>query len=296
MAGLELTIPSLKLNDGKKIPMLGYGTGTAWYKMGDESKTDQAIIDAVKIATKLGYTHLDGAEMYKTESELGTAIQESGVAREKLFVTTKVNTNINDIAGAIKTSLKKLQLDYVDLYLIHQPWFANSDADLQKSWADMEAIQQSGLAKSIGVSNYLPNHLAAVLKTAKVVPACNQIEFHPYLQREGLLEFHKQHGIATTAYGPLTAATKAKPGPLDDYVARLSKKYAVSENEIYLRWCIDQDIVPITTSAKEQRLSDYLRVAAFKLTPVEIKEINELGKKKHFRGFWQNKFDDEDPS
>jgi len=235
--------------------------------------------------------------VYKTESELGTAIKESGVAREELFVTTKVdNANIHDIAGAIRISLKKLQLEYVDLYLIHQPWFANSEADLQKSWADMEAVRQSGLARSIGVSNYLPNHLAAVLKTAKVVPACNQIEFHPYLQREELLHFHKQHGIATAAYGPLTAATKAKPGPLDDYVGRLSKKYAVSENEIYLRWCIDQDIVPITTSAKEQRLSDYLRAAAFRLTPAEVKEINELGQKKHFRGFWQKKFDDKDRS
>lgn len=153
----------------------------------------------------------------------------------------------------------------------------------------MEAIKEAGLAKSIGVSNYLPNHLAAILKTAKVVPAVNQIEFHPYLQHVELLEFHKQHGIATTAYAPLTAATKAKGGPVDDYVSRLTKKYAVSENEIYLRWCIDQDIVPITTSSKEQRLSDYLRAATFKLTPAEIKEINELGQQKHFRGFWNHK-------
>ncbi|KAH9882799.1 hypothetical protein J1614_000165 [Plenodomus biglobosus] len=293
MAGLDLTVPSLKLNDGNKMPMLGYGTGTAWYKTGEESKMDQAVVDAVKMAIKLGYTHLDGAEMYKTESELGAGIKESGVSRDKLFVTTKVdNANINDIAGAIKTSLQKLQLDYVDLYLIHQPWFASSEAELQKAWADMEAVQQAGLAKSIGVSNYLPSHLAAVLKTARIVPVCNQIEFHPYLQQAELLNFHKQHGIATTAYGPLTAATKAKPGPLDDYVGRLCKKYAVSENEIYLRWCIDQDIVPITTSSKEQRLSDYLRAATFKLTPVEIKEIIEIGQKKHFRGFWQAKFDD----
>jgi diketogulonate reductase-like aldo/keto reductase len=181
-------------------------------------------------------------------------------------------------------------------YLIHQPWFTNSEAELQKAWADMEAVQASGLAKSIGVSNYLPSHLTAILKTAKVKPVCNQIEFHPYLQRPELLEFHKQNGIATTAYAPLTAATKAKPGPLDDYVERLTKKYAVSENEIYLRWCIDQDIVPITTSGKEQRLSDYLRAITFKLTPKEIKEINELGQKKHFRGFWAKKFADNDRS
>ena len=153
----------------------------------------------------------------------------------------------------------------------------------------MEAVQASGLAKSIGVSNYLPEHLEAVLKTAKVKPVCNQIEFHPYLQHPKLLEFHKQNGIATTAYSPLTAATKAKPGPVDGYVEKLTKKYAVGENEIYLRWCIDQDIVPITTSSKEQRLSDYLRAMTFKLTPKEVKDINELGQQKHFRGFWAKK-------
>ena len=153
----------------------------------------------------------------------------------------------------------------------------------------MEAVQAAGLAKSIGVSNFLPEHLSTILKTAKVKPVCNQIEFHPYLQNEGLLEFHKQNGIATTAYAPLTAATKAKGGPTDEYVEALAKKYAVGENEIYLRWCIDQDIVPITTSSKEQRLSDYLRALTFKLTPKEVKDINELGQKKHYRGFWAKK-------
>jgi diketogulonate reductase-like aldo/keto reductase len=176
-------------------------------------------------------------------------------------------------------------------YLIHQPWFAQeTDEDIQKAWAEMEALQAAGLAKSIGISNFLPRHLNALLRTAKVVPVCNQIEFHPYLQRHELLELHKQHGIATTAYAPLTAVTRAKPGPLDNFLAALTKKYAVNESEICLRWCIDQDIVPITTSSKEQRLSDYLRCATFKLTPAEIKEINKLGAEKHHRGFWQAKF------
>jgi diketogulonate reductase-like aldo/keto reductase len=160
----------------------------------------------------------------------------------------------------------------------------------------MEAVQAAGLTKSIGVSNFLPSHLTAILKTAKVKPVCNQIEFHPYLQRVELLNFHKEHGIATTAYGPLTAATKAKPGPLDNFMTRLEKKYAVSENEIYLRWCIDQDVVPITTSSKEQRLSDYMRAMAIKLTPAEVKQINELGQEKHFRGFFADKFEPNDRS
>jgi diketogulonate reductase-like aldo/keto reductase len=194
----------------------------------------------------------------------------------------------------LKTSLEKLQLDYVDLYLIHSPFWAESDQELQKAWADMETLREAGLTKSIGVSNYLPKHLSAILQTAKVPPACNQIELHPYLQRTELLDFHKKHNIATIAYAPLTAATKAKPGPADDVFAGLAKKYGVSDAEISLRWCIDQDIVPITTSSKEQRLSDYLRVATFKLNPAEIKQLNEAGQGKHYRGFWVKHFEDND--
>lgn len=121
MANIHTPIPSLKLNDGNSIPMLAYGTGTAWYKTGDESELDQTCIDSTKTAIGLGYSHLDGAEVYKTETELGVAIKESGVAREKLYVVTKVITNIADIPTAIRTSLKKLQLDYVDLYVL--PFF-----------------------------------------------------------------------------------------------------------------------------------------------------------------------------
>jgi diketogulonate reductase-like aldo/keto reductase len=229
---------------------IGYGTGTAWYKTGDESTIDRALVESTKTAIKLGYTHLDGAEVYKTEPEIGLAIKESGVPREKLYITTKVMTRTADIEEALKISLKKLQLDYVDLYLIHSPYFAKSDSELQSAWAVMEKLQAAGLTKSIGVSNYLPQHLSATLKTAKVVPAVNQIEFHPYLQRAELLKVHKQHGIATVAYGPLTAVTKAKPGPVDEIMAGLAKKYAVSEGEVSLRWAVDQDVVAITTSSK----------------------------------------------
>lgn len=296
MAKIHTPIPWLKLNDGTSMPMLSYGTGTAWYKKQEQSQLDQACIDGVKAAIKLGYTHLDGAEIYKTERELGVAIKDGGVAREKLYVVTKVANADAGIEESLRESLKKMDLEYVDLYLIHSPFWAKTDAELQNAWAEMEALQQAGLTKSIGVSNFLPSHLETIFKTAKVIPACNQIEFHPYLQRKELIEFNKKHGIATTAYGPLTAATKASPGPIDDYLAALSKKYAVSGAEISLRWCIDQDVVAITTSGKEQRLSDYLRAATFKLTPREIKDLNELGDQKHYRGFWRHKFDEKDRS
>ena len=184
-------------------------------------------------------------------------------------------------------------MDYVDLYLIHDPFFAKKPEDLQEKWKVLESLKAQGLAKSIGVSNFRIQDLKSVLEIATVKPVVNQIEFHPYLQSRDLIAFQKEHGIATEAYGPLTTTTKASPGPVDHVLAKLAKKYAVSEGEICLRWCIDQDIVPITTSGKEQRLSDYMRCAAIKLTPSEIKAINEEGEKKHFRGFFKAKFGDD---
>jgi diketogulonate reductase-like aldo/keto reductase len=140
----------------------------------------------------------------------------------------------------------------------------------------MESLVSAGLTRSIGVSNYLPEHLDHILSTARIPPAINQIEFHPYLQHStsGLVDYHKKHNIALSAYGPQTPVTKAPGGPVDAVLAKLSKKYAVNAGEILLRWCVDQDVVAVTTSGKEQRLSDYLRSMTFKLTPAEVKMVS----------------------
>ncbi|KAK6068373.1 aldo/keto reductase [Seiridium cupressi] len=289
-------IPLLKLNDGNQIPMFAYGLGTANFKASPSSDKDEQIIRSTVMAIKNGYHHLDGAEVYGNEEELGAAIKKSGVPREKLYVVTKLSgTTKQDVQQSFQTSLTKLGVDYVDLYLVHAPYLADTPEELQDVWRSMEAIKDSGKAKSIGVSNFLQEHLETILKTARIPPAINQIEYHPYLQHGDLLEFHRKNNIVVSAYGPLTAVTKAKPGPLDDTYAALAKKYGVTEADIALRWCLDQGIVAITTSSNEQRLQGYLKkLPNFKLTPKEIETISELGKKKHFRGFWQDKFGNDD--
>lgn len=267
------------------------------FKTDANSPKDQATIDATKTAIKVGYYHLDGAEVYNTEEELGDAIRQSKVPRDKLFITTKVLIHIDDIPGAIDRSLKKLGLDYVDLYLIHAPFFAKGDDRLlQQRWAQVEEVAASGKAKSIGVSNFLKPHLDAILQTCRVRPAINQIEFHPYLQHGDLLAYLKNQDIKVAAYAPLTPVTKAKGGPVDGLLESLAKKYAVNPSEILLRWCIDQNVVPITTSSKEQRLSDTLRVFTFNLTPKEVDQISEAGNTHHYRGFWNHVFDANDKS
>ncbi|KAL1903638.1 hypothetical protein Sste5346_000267 [Sporothrix stenoceras] len=289
-------LPNVKLNDGTQIPTIAYGLGTANYK-GTRTEFDQKIVDDTVAAIKAGFTHLDGAQVYGNEEELGAAIKAGGVPREKLYITTKYDPKPDGtVEESFALSLKKLGVDRVDLYLIHKPfWNGITDEQIQSRWAELEVIQASGRASSIGVSNFLQNHLEALLKTAKVVPAINQIEYHPYLQHGGLVAFHQKHGIATSAYGPLTPIVRAKGGPVDPVYATLAKKYGVSEGDVGLRWVIDQGIVAITTSSNTERLQNYLnRLTSFNLTPKEVEDISTEGDKKHFRAFFKTTFAEDD--
>jgi diketogulonate reductase-like aldo/keto reductase len=222
---------------------------------------------------------------------------------------------VPDIEAALRASLAKLQLAHVDLYLIHAPYFAyepaaaegkaaaDPAAALRAAWATMASLRAAGLATSVGVSNYLPAHLAATLDSGwggdagePLVPAVNQVELHGYLARAALRADCERRGIAVAAYGALGPVTGGAPGPLDAPLAALARKYAVAPGEICLRWALDQGVAVVTTSSKEQRLSDYLRATTFELTPAEVDEITEAGRRKHFRRFWTGKFAAEDGS
>lgn len=231
--------------------------------------------------------------MYNTELEIGVAIKKSGIPRSQLYVTTKVITNITNIAAGLDASLKKLDLEYVNLYLIHAPFFAKTKEELQTAWQCMEAVQKTGKAKSIGVSNFMQPQLETILEIATVVPAVNQLEYHPYLQRENLVPWSESKGIVTAAYGPLSPITKAKPGPLDPVFEKLMQKYKVGEEAVALRWCIQMGVAAVTTTGRKERLKTYLGCLDFELSKEEVEEISRVGRTKHFRVYnWGHDYGD----
>lgn len=158
-------------------------------------------------------------------------------------------------------------------------------------WKTMEKIQKSGRARSIGVSNFLKPHLERILATATIIPAVNQIEYHPYLQHGDLVQFCRSSGIAVTAYSTLTAITKAAPGPVDGAYDALAQKYAVAAGDVAMRWCIDQNIAVITTSSSEQRLQSISKnLWSFQLSEDEVGQISSLGRQKHHRVLYNRRF------
>ncbi|KAI8998645.1 Aldo/keto reductase [Trametes punicea] len=278
-----LTIP---LNDGKRIPWLGFGTGTALY--GKDASS------AVRIAIANGIVHLDGAQMYGNEESLGEGIASAGKSRSELFVTTKLDKLPagKTVRDTLLESLKKLKLDYVDLFLIHMP--IHHQGRLKSVWKQFEELQKEGLAKSIGVSNFRIKDLEEILEVATVIPAVNQIEYHPYVYKAAkpLLELHKKHNIVTTSYGGLTPVVRHKGGPIDPVLSSIRERLEkdtgkkVSEGQVLGLWLRSQGIPEITTSSKEDRIKEYVATQSLPdLKPEEVKAINEAGSKVHHRAF-----------
>ncbi|KAF1957126.1 Aldo/keto reductase [Byssothecium circinans] len=288
-------IPCLRLSDGNLIPLLGFGTGTAWFKDGDEDKPvrgelDTQLISVLKEALKAGFMHLDCAQSYGNEKEIEIAIKESGVPRNTLFITSKVQEAVADIPGSLEGSLQRLQTDYLDLFLIHTPYYTKDPAELQRAWKAMEDVKKTGKVKSIGVSNFQKPHLETILRTAKETPVVNQIEYHPYLQRSGnYLPWLKEHGIEVSSFKDLAPITVAKGGPLDATLAKIAEEHGVSAEVVLLRWHIERGVVPVTTTSGKERMVDYLKAVDLRLSPEEVEEISRVGSTHHFR-WWGKQF------
>ena len=283
---MKLTIASkLTLNDGRYIPQLGLGV---W-----QTRAGPTCEAAVLAAMEAGYRHIDTAAMYGNEESVGAAIRMSGIPRENIFVTTKLwNSDHGDPARALDTSLRKLKLDYVDLYLIHYPV-----RERRQSWRVLEALRAEGKARSIGVSNFTIKHLTELLAETKTVPAVNQVEFHPYLYQRDLFEFCAGEGIVIEAYSPLTKGARLKDPklvavarkysnaapqpaaprsrlPLLDRLSRRSETKSTAQ--ILIRWALQHRLVVIPKSANRGRIFEDADIFDFEITAEDMQLLDRF--------------------
>ncbi|EJT96808.1 oxidoreductase [Dacryopinax primogenitus] len=262
--------------DGHTIPQLGFGSGTAHYK--------QDAVKPILMALRANYTHIDTAQMYDNEDTVGDAISQSGIPREKLFVTTKVLelAEGETIEDNLKGSLTKLKMDYVDLFLLHAAIKFDKPGQLEDVWKQMEAVKDMGLGRSIGVSNFQAGELERILKVARYKPVVNQLEFHPYAyaQLRPVLKLQEEHGILTESYGGLTPLTKKTDGPVNAVLVELAAKIGGTQTQVLMKWLDQKGIIAVTTTSKEERLKEYVDVYSLpNLTQEDIQAIEEAGAK-----------------
>ncbi len=255
------------LNSGARMPQLGFGVFQIPL---DETR------DAVAAAFEAGYRSIDTAAMYGNEEGVAQAIRDAGLPREDIFVTTKLNNNAHgydEALAAFEQSRKKLGLDYLDLYLIHWPLPAKDR--YVDTWKALVKLQQDGVIRSIGVSNFQPAHLERIIDETGVTPAVDQVECHPYLTQQPVREFNDKHTIATEAWSPI-----AQGGVLlkDPVITSLADKYGKSPAQVVIRWHLDIGNVVIPKSVTPQRIRDNIDVFDFELDADDVEAVGELNK------------------
>ncbi len=261
---MELTIETkLQLSDGHLIPQLGLGV---WQISAGKTA------DVVLAALEAGYRHIDTASAYGNEESVGTAIRMSGIPRESIFVTTKLwNSDHGNPEPALDTSLRKLKMNYVDLYLIHFPV-----RQRRQSWRALEALQRKGKTRSIGLSNFTIAHLRELLAESETVPAVNQVEFHPYLYQQDLLAFCQAKGIFIEAYSPLTHGERLK----DPRLVAIAKKYSSSKTkstaQILIRWALQHGLVVIPKSSNRRRILENADVFDFEISEDDMRLLDSF--------------------
>lgn len=261
---------TLKLNNGVEIPMLGFGTFKA--VAGEETE------NAVFAALKAGYTHIDTATVYGNEESVGIAIKRSGIDRKDIFVTTKCwndDMRAGNQMQAFEDSLKRLGMDYVDLYLIHWPVENFSD-----SWKVFEEIYASGRARAIGVSNFHKHHLDKLMETANIVPAVNQFECHPYLACNELIDYCRQLGIAPEAYSPLGG--RKSNIMQNETLQKLSAETGRTMAQLMLRWNLQRGIIVIPKSVKEHRIIENCDLYSFELNDEQMAVLDSFDRLHRF--------------
>ncbi len=261
---------NLLLNDGNELPIIGFGT----YK-----SNEQEGIEAVRFALQNGYRLIDTAAFYFNEEAVGKGIKASGIPREEVIVTTKLwrdYLGYKSTKKELEKSLKKLDLDYIDLYLIHWPANSRNYNDWKKAnadtWRAMEELQAEGKIKSIGVSNFWQEHFEALFQTANVKPVVNQIEFHPGYWQPELTEYCKKHNIAIEAWSPLARGRVFE----NETLQQIAKNHNQSIAKVCLRWITQHDVVVIPKSTTHERILDNLNLFDFELTKEEMSLIDNL--------------------
>lgn len=259
-----MTVPTITLNNNVQIPQLGMGV----FKMKDHEQ----FLKAFKWALDIGYRHFDTAAIYGNEKWLGEAIKKSGIDRHELFITSKLwPAEFDDPKQAFENSLKRLGLDYLDLYLIHWP-----APGYQQAWQAMEKLYQAQKIRAIGVSNFMIKHLEQLQQVSQVTPAVDQIELHPYLQRPKLLQYLQQHNIAVEAWGPLG---QGRNGVFDEPVLQdLAAKYHKSVAQVILRWHLQRQAIIFPKSVHQQRLQQNFDIFDFELSSADMQAIARLDK------------------